>query len=361
MSTVLIDCRMAQWSGVGRYTHGLVRALAALPDLSLVLATASGEEAVLPQSERVRAVTAVHHPFSTRGMRELANLVEQAEPNVVHCLHFPTPSHLAVPLVVTLHDVTPLILPETMPSAVRRAAYRRLTSRAVRLAARLIVPSEATAADVARLFPTAAGKTTLIAEAADDFAAGEIGALPTGVGAAPYILTMGNTKPHKDVPTVLTAFEYIAETRPDLQMVLVGSEPPGYLDAHLSGGSRERARFTGRVNDAELRALYARATVFAFPSRYEGFGLPPLEAMSFGTPVVVAAAASLPEVVGDAALIFPPGDVQALADHVVRLLDHAELRQDLGHRGRAQAARFSWARTASETALVYADALADGR
>lgn len=350
---------MADWSGVGRYTRGLVRALADLEGLSLSLVTASGDDPILTRSEGVAILEAAQHPFSIRGMRELSGIVEQERADLLHCLHFPTPWRTDVPLVVTLHDLTPLVVPASMPSALRRAVYRKLNARAVRLADRVIVPSDATARDVVRLFSASHGKTTVIPEAADDFSAGEIGDLPQGLisNRVHYVLSMGNTKAHKDLPCLLAAFQAVGETRPDVSLLLVGEEPPGYLDAHLTGETRGRVRFTGRVDDAQLRALYAAASVLAFPSRYEGFGLPPLEAMSFGTPVIVANAASLPEVVGDAALLFPPGDTQALASHLARMLDDAGLRWQLGKRGQARAAEFSWARTARKTADVYEEVL----
>ena len=359
MITVLLDCRMACWSGVGRYTHGLVRALAAREDLSLVLATVPGAAPIAPDSAHVRSVDAARHPFSALGMRELAAIARDQKPELVHCLHFPTPWPSEAPLVVTLHDLTPLLVPTSMPSRVKRATYRRLNRRAVRLATRISVPSGATASDVTRLFPGARDKTAVIPAASDDFANGDVGEVPKALalGDAPYVLTMGNTKPHKDLPTLLAAFQQLANEHPHLRLVLVGEEPPGYLDGLLPGEPRARALFTGPVTDAELRALYSRATVFAFPSRYEGFGLPPLEAMSFGTPVIAARAASIPEVVGDAAVLFPPGDAGALAAGLGTVLTDAELREDLARKGQERAAEFSWTASAEKTAALYTDAL----
>jgi len=120
---------------------------------------------------------------------------------------------------------------------------------------------------------------------------------------------------------------------------------------------RARVAFTGPVSDAELRALYVGASVFVFPSRHEGFGLPPLEAMSLGAPVVCADAASLPEVVGDAALLFAPGDAAALATALSRVLDDPALRERLSRAGRERAAQFTWERTAAGTVAAYREAL----
>ena len=173
----------------------------------------------------------------------------------------------------------------------------------------------------------------------------------------PYILTMGNTKTHKDLPTLLDAFQRSPPRDPRLHLVLVGDEPRGYLDERLKGESRNRAHFTGSVDDAELRALYASAQVFAFPSLYEGFGLPPLEAMAFGRAGRCARAGSIPEVVGDAALLVKPGDARALLGALARVLDDAAVRDEMRAKGRARAKEFTWARAARQTAEVYAEVL----
>ena len=349
---VLVDCRMADWSGVGRYTRGLVRGLSAVEGMSLVLVTTPEAWPVLSAEAGVTLVRAKYRPFSLLGMLELSRVIAEQQPDVVHCLHFPTPTRLKAPLVVTMHDLTPLIVPEVMPSALKRGVYRYLNRRAVRLAARIVAPSESTMRDVERFFPEARGRMTAIAEAADDFASGD--SAPVEAGArSPYILAMGNTKAHKDLPVLFAAFGEIAPTHPELQVLLVGPEPQGYLAQSLPAGLCDRVSFTGAVDDDRLRALYSGASVFAFPSRYEGFGLPPLEAMSLGAPVVAAEASSVPEVVGDAALLFPPGDAPALAAALTRLLDDKSLRDELLGRGFARAAGFSWAQTARQTADVY--------
>ena len=171
---------------------------------------------------------------------------------------------------------------------------------------------------------------------------------------------MGNTRPHKELPTLLDSFGMLATSFPDLRLLLVGNEPTGYRQAELKVVTAEisdRIAFTGRVEDAELRALYAGAMVFVCPSRYEGFGLPALEAMALGAPVVCADAASLPEVVGEAALMFPAGEQGRLATAVARLVRDPVLRQNLATAGRSRAEQFTWADTAAATVAVYAAVL----
>lgn len=361
MTRVMIDCRMAHWSGVGRYTRGLVGALTEVPGLDLILVKPTEDQASGLLGD-LHSVTAAHHPFSVRGARELSALIAEQSPDVVHCLHFPTPSRADGPLVVTIHDLTPLLVPGVMPSVVRRVVYRCANARAVSKAARIIVPSAATERDLLRRYRRSLGKTVVIPEAADEFAAGQTGELPGEFHTCiPYILTMGNVRPHKDLPTLLAAFAPLVLTHPDLHLLLVGPDVPGYLGQHLPSDVRPRARFTGRVSDADLRSLYANAAAFAFPSRYEGFGLPPLEAMALGAPVVAARAASVPEVVGDAALLVEPGDVQGFSASLGSVLTSSTVRKRLIDAGHKRVEDFTWARTAQQTVAVYEDLLTAAR
>ena len=358
---VLLDCRMTGWSGVGRYTTGLARALAARGDVELVQMCAPHDAA--PVADGAVAFVAGGHPFGVRGALEFARLVRQVRADVVHCPHFPTPVPVGGPLVVTLHDLIPLVLPQAMPSTLRRTVYRVWNTRAARVADRLIVPSASTAADVERLLPKARGKVAVVPEAADDLLRGDMGTPIERQAQAispAYVLSMGNTKWHKNLPTLLRAFGEVAAGRPDVLLVLVGPEPSGYLDEQLREAPseiRSRVAFTGRVDDARLRALYAGTAAFVVPSLYEGFGLPVLEAMASGAPVVCSDATSLPEVAGEAAILFPARDVAALAQALMGVLDDPGFREDLSRRGRERAAQFTWEKTAAATVAVYLEAV----
>lgn len=358
MMRVLLDCRMADWSGVGRYTTGLTRALAARGDLEVVQVIAAGGITPVAGTE---TLTAKAHPFTPAGGLELGRIARAARPDVTHCLHFPTPVPAPHPLVVTIHDLTPLAVPGSMPAFPHLVGYRIWNRRVARHADRVITDAAFTAGEITRLFPRLADRTSPIVLAVDDFAAGPVGTLPPVATGARYLLSMGNTRPHKDLPTLLRAFTTLAAEHPELRLLLAGAEVPGYLDSELSSAPpalRGRVAFTGRVSDPELRALYANAAAFVFPSRYEGFGMPPLEAMALGAPVVTTTAASLPEVVGDAALVFDPGDTRELARLLERLLEDPLLARDVRARGREQASLFTWAATAEATVAVYREVTA---
>jgi glycosyltransferase involved in cell wall biosynthesis len=361
---------MADWSGVGRYTAGLARELAARDDIELVQAIGRGQlppvaavGADTADDERratASAIVAEGHPFGPLGAFSLSRAIAAVRPDVTHCAHFPTPLPASHPLAVTIHDLTPEVMPEVMPSGLRRAVWRYWNRRAATVADVILANSRNTATDLERLLPASVDKTRVVAHALDDaLVHGPVGELPEAVattvaGGSRYVLSMGNTKPNKDLPTLLRAFAPLAPEHPHLRLWLVGRDEPGFVSSILGDDpARERIAFTGRVNDGELRALYTNASVFAFPSRYEGFGLPPLEAMAFGAPVVCARAASLPEVVGDGALLFAPGDPAALAEALTRVLGDDALSRDLAERGTQRAAAFTWAATAAATVAAY--------
>jgi glycosyltransferase involved in cell wall biosynthesis len=353
---VLLDCRMASWAGVGRYTTGLARALVDTTDVQLIQACLNGGVPPVHPGRRARVVRLRFGPLGPAGALELARAARAAAPDVVHCPHFPTPLPKRGPLVVTLHDLIPLLVPGVMPSATRRFVYASWNRRAARIADRVLVPSRHTAADVARVLRLAGDRILVTPEAADDFTAGPVAELmgpAKEMVSGPYVLALASVRAHKDLETLLRAWAAVAPRFPGVRLLLVGEGPATHGDP--------RVIYTGRLPDEELRALYASARVFVFPSRYEGFGLPPLEAMAFGAPVVCAAAASLPEVTGAAALQFPAGDTDALAEALASVLSDTGLRERLSRLGHIRASEFRWARTAALTVAAYHEAVREFR
>ena len=356
---------MATWTGVGRYTVGIARALAARDDIELVQVVAPDERPPVAPRDGARSIVARKHPFSLAGAREIGRIARSVDADVVHCTHFPTPMPAPHPLVVTVHDVMPIVVPGIMKSPIKRAVYRYWNARVAKLADRIVVPSRSTADDIARLFPLTAEKIRVTPEAADEFRAGPRGRLAPELADVivwPYLLSMGSTRRHKDLPTLLHAFARVAPAHPDLRLLLVGDTDLAFVDSTLAGTPaevRHRVLFTGRLADPPLRTLYAGAEVFVFPSRYEGFGLPPLEAMEMGAPVVVANASSLPEVVGEAALLFEPGDIAACAAAIESVLTQPALREQLIAAGYERAGGFSWAYTAELTVATYREVVAE--
>ena len=252
---------------------------------------------------------------------------------------------------VFVHDLSFRAHPEYFPASI--ALYMSvLVGWAVRRAERVFTISEFTQSEIQRFYPWAAHKTMLVYPGVGpEFTPGgdagaDVAALREYGVEPPYVLAVGNIHPRKNLSGLLDAYERLSHTRRDLPgLVWVGVERWG------SSQLQERARamgvrLTGRVAPEHLPALYRRATLFVYPSLYEGFGLPPLEAMACGAPVVASSTTSLPEVVGDAALLANPADPADLAQVMERALFDEALRAELRTHGPLRAAQFRWARTA---------------
>ena len=276
-------------------------------------------------------------------------------------------------LVVTVHDAAPELFPEAFP-----VRGRRFHSRGLRAAARradlVITVSEAAAAEIATHTLIPADRLRVVPGGVDLTAASpadvEFTLRRHRLTDAPYVFWLGTLEPRKNVAVLLTAFARLLAARPDLPHRLVLAGSAGWLDEGLVPlqeramlRERDRLRVLGPVPDDELRSLYAGAVLFAFPSRHEGFGLPVLEAMAQGTPVVCADIPALREVAGGAARLVPPMNVEAWVAAVGDLLegaaDHpAQTTQPMAAAGRARAAGFSWERCIASTHAVYTEALA---
>lgn len=289
--------------------------------------------------------------------------------DVFHLGEFHFPRGGAAPTVATVHDLTTLILPEQhvwLNRALHARRFRWIRKRA----ARIIVVSESTGRDLTRLLEISPERVVRIYEARghDD---GPSPAKHThevlarhGLDETPYVLAVGTLEPRKNQERLVRAFSELPPRFDDVHLAIAGGEgwrSEGIRRALRESSAPERIRLLGRVPGQDLPALYAEARVFAFPSLYEGFGLPILEAMASGTPVLTSDVSSLPEVAGDAALLVDPHSTDAIRDGLERLLEDAGLRGRLARRGRERERRFTWRRTAEETMAVYRQVAGGGR
>jgi len=356
-----------RFSGVVRYTDELVRALAARGDVDLtVLLTRAADGLDGVPTRRLRA------PFPTpneyvRALWEQAFVpvaVSRLRPDVYHSPNYILPLALRCPTVLTIHDF-----------AYRERALHRLRSHlylsvladlSIRKATRIICVSEATHEELLRRYPAAAAKARVIGEGVHARFRPRHDAVERFRARyrirRPYVLFVGTIEPRKNLARLIQAFDaLLARTAAPHELILVGQR--GWKDgpvweAFRDSPNRDRIRSLGYVDDEELPAAYSGADAFAYPSIHEGFGLPVLEAMACGAPVLTSSVSSLPEVAGDAAVLVDPLDAEALTCGLARLVCDASERRRFAAAGLERAARFRWDQVAQRTLAVYAEVAA---
>lgn len=358
---------LGQPTGVGQFCTGLLRELvrAGTVDVQAVGATWSARRAlgaVVP--EGVPAATwplpaaLLHAAWQRADAPPIEWLTGRVD--VVHGTNFVVAPARHAARVVTVHDLTAVRFPELCEGAALR--YPTLVRRAVAAGAWVHTPSVAVAEEVVEHFGAEPGRVRAVHSGVPVLA--EPDAAAPGRYLAPsahrYVLAVGRAEPRKDLPALVGAFDLIAGERPDLALVLAG--PSGWGSRALEE-ALEKARWhdrvvvTGWLDDRELAGLIAGAAVLAYPSLYEGFGFPPLQAMAQGTPVVATRVGALAEVLGDAACLVEPGDGDELAGALAAVLDSEHLARDLAARGVRRAAAFTWERCAAGVVSLYRDAV----
>ena len=360
-----------QGAGIGRYARELIHAvLATAHDHRFVLMAATAglgarwrqEQHRLHASAPPDALALRSLPLTDDWMARLWQRLRLPIPaewitGRADCFYSPDfvlpPLRHNTPALLTVHDLSFLRHPETFVPPLR-AYLEKAVPRSVARADHILADSDATRDDLIALLDVAPGKvTTLYSGVSPRFhpkaTPGERQQLQSkyGIGEIPYILSLGTVQPRKNYVRLMEACDALAEKR-DLHLIIVG-RPAGLSEPIVAAAeARPYVRLMGFLDDADLPALYRQAAAFAFPSIYEGFGLPPLEAMASGTPVVASAASSLPEVVGDAGLSIDPFDVPAWTTALTRVLDDEILHSHLRQAGLARAATFTWGKTAQQ-------------
>ena len=366
-SSLVVDARVLWGSGIGRYVREITARLIRRGAFSEVVLAGNPVELkawcnaeAFNTSVRIFPVAGGRYSVASQlsWLRAAKSLPKDA---VVWFPHWDAPLFFrGPPSVVTVHDLIQLRVPGYSGLA-KRWAMRRLLRSVTRRARRVVTVSEFTRRDLILIEPGLKGRVDIVAGGvATEFfnSTGAVATLPDRV-APPFILCIANRKAHKNL---LAAVEVLAKLKtecPAMTLVVGGEWFPEWREVMARAESLGVASAIvdlPRVSDAQLAELYGQAECLLFPSRYEGFGLPVLEAMACGTPVVASNAASIPEVAGDAALLVSPDDVEGMTAAVRRIRTDGNFRASLVARGRARAAGFTWDRAAAEMEQILLEA-----
>jgi glycosyltransferase involved in cell wall biosynthesis len=357
---IVLDARTAtdHFPGIGRYVVNLARGLRSIaPELDLALLRdprASSERLTLPTLPTIDIPLS---PFSIQQQWRVPQLLRGRRAALYHSPFYLMPYRPGVPTVLTAYDAIPLAYPQylTMP---QRLIFRFTHDLAVRTARIVLAISEATRRDLIKRFGVPERKIVVTPLAADPCFQPQTTERLAAIRSAyhlpdRFVLYFGSNKPHKNLVRLIEAWMKTERGAQDTELVIGGAWDARYNEAKQVAAHNARIHFIGPVREDDLPALYGGATAFAFVSEYEGFGLPALEAMACGTPVIASNVSSLPEVVGDAGLLVDPHDTSAIATALGQLLSDPALRLDLAQRGLTRAAQFSWEHTARLTLEVY--------
>ena len=361
MLRIGFDARMIAWKGVGTYSRNLLRQFAQVPDLEVVCFHNKETRDRLPRGDNIIPVALNEEIVSSRNLNRIGQAVNREECALFHTPYVVAPSNLECPLLVTAHDIIPLLFPKSIPSFRLRRTYKGLLSDAVQKADHIITVSTVSQSYLLAHFNLPLSRVSVIldgvgrefnprsqqecSEALEEYGLSQ-----------PFILWLGEFVAHKNVEALVSAFAGLpGKLRNRYWLVLAGEKGEGWKSIQKEAARRgvaERVMFPGYIKDPDLPALYSAAEIFCFPSLYEGFGLPPLEAMGCGAPVICSNSSSLPEVVGDGGLLVAPR-ARTLGAAVSELLTNDSLRQRLSRRGRERAKLFSWETAAAKTLDLY--------
>lgn len=353
--TVVIDSRLIGASGIGTYLSNLIRQFATfeIPFTLKILC----EREKLPNESNFEIVPTKSKIFSIAEQFELPRIAKGAE--LFHSPHHNVPVFWRKKLIVSIFDLIHWVFPEYVPG-LKGKFYLRMVASKIRKANAIIVPSQATKNEAIRIIGVPEEKIFVVPLGVDEtiFSRRTKSSVETvlkefGLKYSSYLLYVGHLKPHKNVRNLIKAYLLSRTRGVKIPLILTGQYKELRHWQNIDDLLSENVRYIGTVKSDLLPYLYNGARAFLFPSRYEGFGLPPLEAMACGVPVLCSNSTSLPEVCGDCAIIVNPDDLDSIAEGIVKIVDDDRTRQRLIDKGLANAKRFSWQLTAKRTLQIY--------
>jgi glycosyltransferase involved in cell wall biosynthesis len=360
-----IDARKLHDFGIGTYIRNLLRQLARLDRDSefVVLCQPDDHEAIASLGGNFRPLPETARNYSIAEQLRVPLALKRERVTLFHAPHYVLPPLVRCRSVVTIHDCIHLMFPQYLPNRLALTYARTSIRLAAKRATRVLTVSESSKRDILRFVDLPPEKIDVIYNAFDE----RFGVEPREEDVVrvreryqlhdEFVLYAGNVKPHKNLERLITAFHLVRQRGLDhLKLVLIGDDISRYAALRRAVHRyqlHQYVRFLGYLPEETLAVMYRLSGVFVFPSLYEGFGLPPLEAMASGTPVVTSNVSSLPEVAGDAAMLVDPYDPGALADAMVRVLTDESLRKDLRRRGLERARQFSWEQSVARIRRIY--------
>lgn len=356
-----VDARMISMGGIGTYLRSLLAGLDRRDDdvEYVVFLYEKDMDSCTGLGSNFRRVVCAAPPYSLAEQVKLPRLLRRERLDLIHHPHYFTPFFGKTPMVATVHDLIHQLFPALCPSPLHWRVSKWMIARTARRARVILAVSEHTKKDIVEHVGVAEEKIRVTHNALPP--GWEEGRAPRPealekIGDAPYFLYVGNHKRHKNVQLLLDAFADLRKEASGVRLVMTGERES--LDGVLRFlNLGEEMVFLGQIPQEALPGIYRPALALVFPSHYEGFGYPPLEAMACGVPPIVSDAAALPEVVGDAGLIVPRGDKDALRNAMLRILREPDLRDALAGKSKERARFFHWEKLAAETQRAYRDAL----
>ena len=367
---IAIDARKYRDFGIGTYIRNLVRQLARLDQATdyVLLCKAQDRAELAGLAPNFRAVEEAAPPYSMAEQVRIPIALRREHVDLFHAPHYVLPALINCRSVVTIHDCIHLMFPQYLPGRLAHGYARTSLWIAAHRSNRILTVSEASKADILRRFRVPADKVTVVYNAIDE----RLREVPPEEEFErvriryqlrdPFALYVGNIKPHKNLERLIDAFDRLRrqEGFEALKLVIIGDEISKYQGLRRAVHEHKlhkHVRFFGFVPLQTLSVLYRLASVFVFPSLYEGFGLPPLEAMASGTPVVTSNVSSLPEVVGDAAMLVDPYDPDSIAEGMKKVLTDESVRACLRQRGLEKVREYSWEQSIARIRDVYEEVM----
>jgi glycosyltransferase involved in cell wall biosynthesis len=367
MVRIGIDARKLHDFGIGTYIRNLLRQLARMDDRTeyVVVCRPEDREALSTLGENFRAVPETAGNYTVAEQVKIPLALQREGVTLFHAPHYVLPALVRCRSVVTIHDCIHLMFPQYLPNRFALAYAKTSIGMAAKRATRVLTVSESSKRDILRFVDAEPDKIDVIYNAYDErFAIDPAEEDVVRVRERfqlqdEFVLYAGNVKPHKNLERLIDAFQIVRKRGLDhLKLVMIGDEISKYSALRRAVHRHQLhkyVRFLGYLPEETLAVMYRLAGVFVFPSLYEGFGLPPLEAMASGTPVVTSNVSSLPEVAGDAAVLVDPYDPVSIADGIYRVLTDEQVRKDLSRRGVARAGMFSWEQSVRRVRKIYGE------